>query len=107
MTRRKPREWESTFPEVAPALLKVLEIYRKSTKRNNLRYGQEYCEKLKDVKKQTITRALSIYQKKAELDGKAPHPNYFIATCLSLDKEIHAGVGRDENEPLIIMGRLI
>lgn len=107
MTRRKQREWELTFPEVAPAILEVLQIYKESTKRNNLRYGQEYCTKLKDVSKKTITQALSIYQKKTEADGKAPHPNYFIATCQRLDKEIHAGVDKDSDEPLIIMGRLI
>lgn len=107
MAHRKPREWEREFPDSAPAILKVLTTYKEFTKRNNFRYGREYCLKLKDVSQQSIIQALSIYHKKAELDKQAPHPNYFIATCLSLNKGIQSGVDKDGDEPLIILGRMI
>jgi len=107
MARRKQREWERDYPICAPAVLEILNIYKDFTKRNYSRYAREYCEKLKNVQKSAITQALSIYQNKTEADQMAPHPNYFIVTCLRLDEGIQSGVGEEQDEPLVVLGRLI
>lgn len=107
MVHRKQREWERDYPDCAPAILEVVKLCKDVNRRNFTRYARDYCVKLKGVPKNVITQALSIYQKKTELENNAPHPNYFIATCLRLNKEIHARVGEEQDEPFIILGRLI
>lgn len=97
-----PTNLKSVF-QCAPQVLKVLKIFESYNHKNIQVMAPRICSKLKEINIEVINEALTIYQRKASLERKAPHPNYFITTALRLQE----AQGKDGSEPPLIMGKTI
>ena len=79
----------------ASLVLEVFEIHRRSNHFSMFRtLGEKVCQAINDVPQQIVRESVDIYD---ALEGKKPHPNYFIAICMNKWEKFKTDPKEEEN----------
>jgi len=102
---RRRRQKQLTLFPLTP-IEQVLELFRKYNHYSLKELKTTMWLKLQEdeISEQIIDNALKIYQEKCFTDHKAPHPNYFIKICNTLQREMTKQEELDFTTPF---GRMI